>query len=110
MTSFVDDILVAYASAQLIDSGLTVSVPALVYAEAIRIGSRGYIIASSVITIVIIIMVAIEAVRVRGWRAFPIFDYTDTRMLVASTSRGGNGLAEYVDREEGTDWGYIPIV
>ncbi|KAJ5979785.1 hypothetical protein N7481_007083 [Penicillium waksmanii] len=87
--SFVDDILVAYASAQLMVSGLTVSAPALVHAEAIRVGSRAYIIINSVITIVIAILVAVEAVRMRGWRALPAFDYTDTRMLVVGTSRGG---------------------
>ncbi|KAJ5768417.1 hypothetical protein N7533_001000 [Penicillium manginii] len=108
--SLVDDILVAYASAQLMVSGLTASAPALVHAEAIRVGSRAYIIVISVITIVIVILVAVEAVRMRGWRALPAFDYTDTRMLVVATSRGGNGIAEHVDREGDPDWGCVPIL
>lgn len=108
--SLVDDMLVAYASAQLVVGGLTVPARAFVNAEAIRAGSPGYIIASAVIIILIVILVTVEAVRMRGWRALPAFDYTDTRMLVVGASRGGQGIAEYVGRERDKDWGSVLIM
>jgi hypothetical protein len=108
--SLVDDMLVAYASAQLVVGGLTVPARAFVNAEAIRAGSPGYIITSAVIIIVIVILVTVEAVRMRGWRALPAFDYTDARMLVVGASRGGHGIADHVGRERDKDWGSVPIM
>lgn len=108
--SLVDDMLVAYASAQLVVGGLTVPARAFVNVEAIRAGSPGYIITSAVIIIVIVILVTVEAVRMRGWRALPAFDYTDARMLVVGASRGGHGIADHVGRERDKDWGSVPIM
>ncbi|KAJ5880489.1 uncharacterized protein N7473_011542 [Penicillium subrubescens] len=90
--SLVDDMLVAYASAQLVVGGLTVPARAFVNAEAIRAGSPGYIITSAVIIIVIVILVTVEAVRMRGWRALPAFDYTDARI------QGLGQRSNYVER------------
>ncbi|KAK2737572.1 hypothetical protein FQN55_001002 [Onygenales sp. PD_40] len=110
VVSYIDDILVAYASAQLQVSAFTTPAPTVVYFDALRVGSRGYIIASAGIIIVIMLLVAVEAVRMRGWRALPAFDYLDTRMLVVSASGGGPGIAEYAKRKGGKDFGRVPIV
>ncbi|KAJ9272608.1 hypothetical protein DTO212C5_1335 [Paecilomyces variotii] len=110
VTSLVDDILVAYASAQLMVGGFKVSVPARVYVSAVRIGSRGYIIASAIITGIIAMLVIAEASRMRGWRALPEFDYLDNRMLVVSASRGGKGIANYAEKVQFKSRGEIPVV
>ena len=110
IVSYIDDMLVAYASAQLQVSGFTISAPTVVHVEALRVGSRVYIIASASITIMIILLVVAEAVRMQGWRALPAFDYLDTRMLVVGVSRGGYKIAEYADREGDKDMGSVPIV
>ncbi|GAD99659.1 hypothetical protein PVAR5_8381 [Paecilomyces variotii No. 5] len=110
VTSLVDDILVAYASAQLMVGHFTDFVPAQVQVSALRVGSRGYIIASAAITGVITLLVIGEAIRVRGWRGLPEFDYLDNQMLVVSASRGGKWIADYADQVECKNLGAIPVV
>jgi hypothetical protein len=110
IVSYIDDILVAYASAQLQVSGFTISAPTVVHVEALRVGSRDYIIASASITVMIILLVVAEAIRMRGWKALPVFDYLDTRMLVVGASRGGHEIAEYAEREGDKNLGRVPIM
>ncbi|KAJ5637914.1 hypothetical protein N7490_007793 [Penicillium lividum] len=109
VVSYIDDMLVAYASAQLQVGEFTKSAPTVVHVEALRVGSRGYIIASACIIIGIIFLVIAEAVRLQGWRALPVFDYLDTRMLVMGASRGGYGIPKYADRERREDLGSVTI-
>lgn len=109
VVSLVDDILVAYASAQLMVGGFTASVPVRVQVSALRVGSRGYIIASAVIAGLIAMVAIGEAIRMRRWRALPEFDYLDNRMLVVSASRGGEAVANYVEQVECKDIGGIPV-
>ncbi|KAJ5753885.1 uncharacterized protein N7511_008038 [Penicillium nucicola] len=92
--SYIDDMLVAYASAQLQVGGFTTSTPTVVHVDALRIGSRGYIIASACITLAIILLVVAEAIRMRGWRALPAFDYLDTPILVIRASKGVRGTTQ----------------
>lgn len=87
MISLIDDMLVGYASAQMMAWGFTAAVTAEVHVSALRIGSRLSIIASVTIAAVIAILVVIEVVRMRGWRALPAFDYFDPRILILSVSR-----------------------
>lgn len=108
--SLVDDMLVAYASAQSIVAGFKKPAPTLVYVDAIRVGSRGYIISSACIIIVIIALVIAEAIRMRGWTELPTFDYLDDRMLVVGASKGGRGIAEHAERNGDTDLDHIPII
>lgn len=107
--SLVDDILVAYASAQLMVGGFTAYVPVQVQVSAIRVGSRGYIIASAAITGLIAIVVLGEAIRMQRWRALPEFDYLDNQMLVVSASRGGRAVANYAEKVKCKDIGGIPV-
>lgn len=110
LISLVDDMLVAYASAQSMVAGFKKPAPTLVYVDAIRVGSRGYIISSACIILVIIALVIAEAIRMRGWKELPTFDYLDDRMLVVGASKGGRGIAEYAERNGVTDLDHIPIV
>jgi hypothetical protein len=110
VVSYIDDMLVAYASAQLQVSGYTTPTPTVVYVRALRVGSKEYIIASACITVVVILLVVAEAIRMQGWRALPTFDYLDTRMLVVGASRGGHEIAEYIKCEGDKSLGRVPIV
>ncbi|KAL4982414.1 hypothetical protein BDW68DRAFT_195369 [Aspergillus falconensis] len=111
LISLVDDMLVAYASAQLIVGGFTAPTSAQVQVSALRVGSRGYIIASAVIAGVVVILVVAETIRMRRWRELPGFDYLDNRAVVVAASRGGKGIANYIEQvgsEE--DWGEVSVV
>jgi hypothetical protein len=110
LISLVDDILVACASAQSMVAGFKKPAPTLVYVDAIRVGSRRYIISSACIIFLIIALFIAEAIRMRGWKELPTFDYLDDRMLVVGASKGGRGIAEYAERNMGTDLDHIPIV
>ncbi|GFF54514.1 hypothetical protein IFM46972_10041 [Aspergillus udagawae] len=108
--SFVDDMLVAYASAQLVVGGFASPASAAVHVSALRLGSRVYIVATVVITGVIVLLVIAETVRTKGWRGLPVFDYLDNRMLVLGASAGGSEIAEYAAERQWKSTGRIPVV
>lgn len=110
VTSLVDDMLVGYASAQLVVGNFTQSTPARVQVSALRVGSRAYIITSAVITGLITILVLGEGIRVRWWKGLPAFDYQDNRALIVAASRGGKGVAEYAEQVECKDLGRVPVI
>ncbi|CAG8899445.1 unnamed protein product [Penicillium egyptiacum] len=110
VTSLVDDILVGYASAQLVVGRFRKSTPVLVEVSALRVGSRAYVIASVVITGLIALLVIGEGIRMRWWKDLPSFDYQDNRALVLGASRGGRGFAEYVEQVNCKNLGRVPVI
>lgn len=110
IVAFVDDMLVAYASAQLVVGGFANPASAAVHVSALRLGSRAYIVATAVITGVIVLLVVAEMVRTKGWRGLPKFDYLDNRMLVLGASAGGGEIAEYAAERRWKATGRIPVV
>ncbi|GFF90858.1 hypothetical protein IFM60648_09212 [Aspergillus lentulus] len=110
IVSFVDDMLVAYASAQLVVGGFATPASAAVHVSALRLGSRVYIVATAAITGVIVLLVIAEMVRTKGWRGLPAFDYLDNRMLVLGASAGGGEIAEYAAERRWKATGKIPVV
>ncbi|KAJ5959229.1 uncharacterized protein N7479_006379 [Penicillium vulpinum] len=110
VTSLVDDILVAYASAQLVVSEFTKSTPVVVKVSAMRVGSQGYVITSAVITGMIAILVIGEGCRMRWWKDLPSFDYQDNRALIVGASRGGKSVAEYAEKLKCKDLGRVPVI
>ncbi|ORY13093.1 hypothetical protein BCR34DRAFT_624030 [Clohesyomyces aquaticus] len=99
-----DDMLVAYASAQLIVGGVWSTQSAQVYMNAIRFGQPAYIYAIFGLNLCIMLAVAAEAVRTRGWEKLGRFNYLDPRDLIMAASRGGHKVAQAGDklaREEG---------
>lgn len=110
VTSLVDDMLVAYASAQLVVSEFRKPTPVVVQVAALRVGSREYVITSAVITGLIALLVIGEGIRMRWWKDLPSFDYQDNRALVLGASRGGKGIAEYVEQVKCKDLGRVPVI
>ena len=85
----VDDLLVAYSSAQLMIMNDTSPVPAVVEIHALRFGSGLYIYLTFAINTAIILLLAEEALRTRGWKNLLNFDYMDPRSLIIGGSMGG---------------------
>lgn len=93
ITAMTDDLLVAYASAQLMIAKDTKTVDATVTHAAVRLGQPIYVYAVFMVNLVILFVVMLEAIRTRSWRYLTPFDYNDLSMLAAASSRGGHHLA-----------------
>ena len=96
ITAMTDDLLVTYASAQLMIAHETLAVPAELSVRAVRFGQTVYVIAVFVINCIIILVVVEEAIRLRSWKFLGEFDYSDLSSLAIASSRGGLRLAYMV--------------
>lgn len=104
VTAMVDDLLVAYSSAQLLIMNDTNIVPAVVQIHAFRYGSGLYIYLTFAINTAILLLLAEEALRTRGWKDLVYVDYMDPRSLIIGGSMGGCAVAHaaknaWTDRE-----------
>ena len=93
VTAMVDDLLAAYSSAQLMIMNDTRLMPATVEIHAFRYGSGIYIYLTFAINTAILLLLAEEALRTRGWQDLLYFDYTDPRSLIVGGSMGGCAIA-----------------
>lgn len=93
VTAMIDDLLVAYSSAQLMIMNDTGAVPVAVEINAFRYGSGLYIYLTFAINTIIVLLLAEEALRTRGWKGLLYFDYTDPRSLIIGGSMGGCAVA-----------------
>ncbi|KAK8135472.1 hypothetical protein PG984_003412 [Apiospora sp. TS-2023a] len=87
VTSMIDDILVGYASAQLMVGGFKEAAPATVKRTALAIGQDLYIWAVFGVNTFLISVLVLEAVRTRAWNRLPTFDYMDPSNLVAGSAK-----------------------
>jgi hypothetical protein len=92
-----DDMLVAYASAQLMVGRKFTQQPAKVYVYALQFGQPSYIYAIFSLNLVIILAVVFEAFRTTGWSDLGRFNYLDPRDLIIAASRGGGDIAAAAD-------------
>jgi hypothetical protein len=67
-TAMLDDILVAFGSAQLALSNASSSTPVAVSLPAVQIGQGLYIFATAGVNAALLLLVAVEAARTRLWR------------------------------------------
>ncbi|TEY87374.1 hypothetical protein BOTCAL_0003g00550 [Botryotinia calthae] len=93
VTAMMDDLLVAYASAQLMIANDTKTVNATVTYAAVRLGQPIYVYSVFMVNLAIILIVTLEAVRTRSWTLLTPFDYNDLSSLASASSRGGYHLA-----------------
>lgn len=89
ITVMTDDMLVAYAQAQLMIGGFLESRPAVVQRQAMRIGADAYVYALFVFNILIILVMLFECFRTRAWKDLVLFDYMDVEWLTIGGFRGG---------------------
>ncbi|RFU80043.1 hypothetical protein TARUN_2161 [Trichoderma arundinaceum] len=95
ITAMTDDMLGAYAAAQLMVGNLTQSTNTTVRVSAIAFGGTKYSIAVFTVNIVVILLLLIEVVRTKGWKGLPDFDVADVRHLVIAASEGGMELGSF---------------
>jgi hypothetical protein len=99
-TAMVDDILVSYASAQLMIAEDMLPAPAIVRFNALRFGQDSYIYAIATINGLVVLCVISEAARMRGWKGLLRFNYLDPRSLIVAASRGGKDVAYATSKVE----------
>lgn len=98
ITSMADEMLGAYAAAQLMVGRQFGPQSATVYRYGLQFGQPVYIYSIFALNLLIILAVLIEAVRTHAWNDLSRFNYLDPRDLVVAASRGGTGLAAAADK------------
>lgn len=104
LTSMIDDILGAYAAAQIMISGATQETAAVLMVEGMALGSLPDSLLALIWNGTVVLIMLIEAIRTRGWRNLHGWDYSDLRSVIVSTSRGGQKIA---DRVAGLEEGIV---
>lgn len=101
-SAMLDDMLVAYASAQLVIAGSFVQTEATVTYVTLRVGQDIWIHTVCAVNLVVGILVLFEAVRTRGWRRLPTLDYLDSASLIVASARGAiQSASAQLDELEG---------
>ncbi|KAM0699751.1 hypothetical protein Q7P36_000754 [Cladosporium allicinum] len=80
----IDDMLVAYGSAQLMIAEQYTPTTALFKSTAMRIGQDPYIYAILAVNLMILILFIFEGVRTRGWKQVAVLDYSDPAVLIVA--------------------------
>jgi hypothetical protein len=96
ITAMTDDMLTAYAAAQLMVGQFSVRQAAIVNRSALRFGLPVYVYAVFFINLAVLLAVAAELIRTRAWMSLGGFDFLDPRALIVAASRGGTVVANAV--------------
>jgi len=91
-----DDMLVAYASAQLMVGNLSQQNSIQVEVEAVQFGARPLIITLLVLNLMLVAVVLGEVIRTAFWRRMPSFNYADLRHVIVAASTDGSGISDFV--------------
>lgn len=100
LAAMIDDMLVAYSSAQFMIAKQHTPVPALFKSAAMRIGQNTYIYATLAINCVILIFFISEGVRTRGWTHIIVLEYSDPAALIVATYAAKDGRNKLMGRVE----------
>lgn len=95
----VDDMLVAYGSAQLMIAKQSTPVPAMFKSTAMRIGQDSYIYAIMAVNLVVLVLFVLESVRTRCWSRVAVLDYSDPAALIVAARRFWTGEGGYSGSE-----------
>lgn len=96
LETIVDDILMAFSSAQFViaaQEGGIKQITTNATVAAIRIGEPSYIYIITTINALLLLYIALEAIRNNVWRTLSVFDYRDLKSVVIGSSLGGTGIA-----------------
>ena len=77
VSAMLDDILVVYASAQLMVGKQSTSTEAVIVSLKLKLGQRVFIYAIFVLNSVVVMTVLEEAIRTKLWRGLAKWDYMD---------------------------------
>ncbi|KAK7000704.1 hypothetical protein R3P38DRAFT_2796960 [Favolaschia claudopus] len=100
LESTIDDLLVQIASAQLKIAWQSwgvlkaaTSTSTLVTVAAMHVGTFQYIIVTTVLNFLIVLLYVEELIRTRAWGGLQAFDYTDIVSVIVAVSRGSKNIA-----------------
>jgi hypothetical protein len=96
ITAMLDDMLVAYSSAQLKIAKNADTAPTIVTLNAIRFGNILYVYGVFAINSIDLLLVLMEALRIGAWKGLVTFDYTDPMCLIVGGSADGRDIAQRV--------------
>ena len=105
--SFIDNILLSYASADLMITKDFVPSNVTSQEAAIVFGTPLYIYLIFGMNLIIFLIYIAEALRTRGWRDLTTFNYVDVKAVIVGTSMGGTGIADKVNtlhEQFGSTW------
>jgi hypothetical protein len=86
LAAMIDDMMVAYGSAQLMIAKQYTPVPAVFKSTALRIGQNSYIYATLAINCVILVLLLSEGIRTRGWTQVVVLEYSDPAALIVAAA------------------------
>ncbi|KAL9617542.1 MAG: hypothetical protein Q9160_007659 [Pyrenula sp. 1 TL-2023] len=107
LESMLDNLLLAFASAQLMVYNDSHSAPAQAYVQATAIGTPRDIYFVFALNVVVCVVYAAVLVFLSRGPGPGKFNFVDVKSVVVGTSRGGNGIGERVERahrERGGRW------
>jgi hypothetical protein len=93
ITAMIDDILVAYASAQIMVGCQHETTNSVITINALKIGQGIYIWAVFGLNLALLLVFVEEAIRCKSWSGLTTFDYLDILSVIISASRGGPEVA-----------------
>ena len=105
--SFIDNILLSYALAELMITEDFVPINVTSEEAAIVFGTPVYIYLIFITNLIIFLVYMAEALRTRGWRDLTTFNYVDVKTVIVGTSMGGTGIADKVNtlhEQNGSTW------
>lgn len=97
VSAMLDDMLVAYASAQLMVGNQSTITETVVTKAALRVGNSVYIFAMFALNLVVLMAVFEEAIRTMLWKGLGKWNYMDIGMVIVSSWKGGRNSAETLD-------------
>jgi hypothetical protein len=96
-----DDALVAFGSAQLMLANVPTNVPASLTIDALSIGTASYIYIVAGMNAAVVLVVLFEALRTKGWKGMPRWNYMSVKSTVVSSSMGGREIGSKVESIHG---------
>jgi hypothetical protein len=95
-TAILEDILVAFGSAQLAMANSSIPTPVTGILPAVQIGQDLYIFATAGVNAFLVLLVVVEAARTKFWHKLPVFDYTNIKTMIVAASAGRGSIAREV--------------
>jgi hypothetical protein len=96
-----DDALVAFGSAQLMLANVPTNVPASLTIDALSIRTASYIYIVAGMNAAVVLVVLFEALRTKGWKGMPRWNYMSVKSTVVSSSMGGREIGSKVESIHG---------
>lgn len=101
ITAVVNDMLGAYASAQLMVANFSTMTPMVLQSRAYELREVGYVIAVLVVSLILMLIIIYEAVRTHGWRELLFLNLMDLRHTVAAASNlKSAGVEGFADEDQ----------